>query len=65
MIDRNRSNCKCVDVITHYVGSAGAQRRGRVFSEGKNTKRWESPKVAGLLTTLGLEKWQKVISPCT
>jgi hypothetical protein len=63
MIDRKRSYCK--HVATHYVGSAGAQRMERVFSEGKGAKRWEAPNVTGLLAAMDLENVQKVMSPFT
>jgi hypothetical protein len=37
MMERNRSDCKYVEIFTHHVGSLGAPSRGTVF-RGTNAK---------------------------
>jgi hypothetical protein len=47
VIERNVSDCKCVEIFTHRVGSIGAPSRWTVFIRGTNTKQLEVPKIAG------------------
>jgi hypothetical protein len=44
MIERNRSDCKYVEIFTHHVGSIGART---MFIRRTNPKQWEVPKIAG------------------
>jgi hypothetical protein len=46
VIERNRSDCKYVEIFTYRVGSIGAPSRRTVFIRGTNTKQWEIPKIA-------------------
>jgi hypothetical protein len=46
MIERNRSDCKYVEIFAHRVGSIGAPSRRTVFIRGTNTKQWEVPNIA-------------------
>jgi hypothetical protein len=45
MTERNRSDCKYVDIFTHRVGSIGAPSRRSVFVRGRVTKQWELGKI--------------------
>jgi hypothetical protein len=47
MIERNGSDCKYVEIVTHRVGSTGAPSRRTLFSRGTNTKQWEVLNMAG------------------
>jgi hypothetical protein len=38
MMERNRSDCKYVEIFTHHVGSIGAPSRRAVFIRGTNTR---------------------------
>jgi hypothetical protein len=45
VFERDCSDCKCVEIFTRHIGSAGAPSR-TVFIGGTNTKEWEVPKFA-------------------
>jgi hypothetical protein len=45
--ERNRSDCKYVEIFTHRVGSIDAPNRRTGFIRGTNTKQWEVHKIAG------------------
>jgi hypothetical protein len=47
MIERNSSDCKCVERFTHNFGSIGAPSRKTMFSSGTNSKQQEAPKISG------------------
>jgi hypothetical protein len=59
MIERNRSDCKCVETFTHCGGSTGAPSRRTVFIRGTNTKQWEVPKIAGRNTEANIFQKEK------
>jgi hypothetical protein len=46
MTERDRSDCKYVEIFTHHVGSIGALSRGRVFFRGTNAKSREVSNMA-------------------
>jgi hypothetical protein len=47
VIERNVSDCKYVEILTHRIGSIGAPSRRAVFIRGTNTNQLEVPKIAG------------------
>jgi hypothetical protein len=47
VIERNRSDCKYVEIIAHRIGSIGAPSRRTIFIRGAHIKHWEVPKIAG------------------
>jgi hypothetical protein len=46
MIERNRSDCKYIEIFTHHVGTIGAPSWRTVFIWGTNAKYWEVPNMA-------------------
>jgi hypothetical protein len=46
MTERNRSDCKYVEIFSHHVGSIGAPSRGTVIFRGLNAKSREVSNMA-------------------
>jgi hypothetical protein len=45
MTQKNGSDRKNIEMITHRIGSEGAPSRRTAFIRGTNTKQWEVPKI--------------------
>jgi hypothetical protein len=56
VIERNGSDCKYVEILTHRFGSIGATNTRTVIITGTNTKQLEVPKTAGKNTKATISK---------